>query len=94
MFPRCPFLMLTGLKCPGCGSQRAVHSLLHLDIGAAAGYNFMLVAAIPVIILLAYGELKRKSAPRLYSRINSPMFTWAVFAVVTAWWIMRNIAGW
>ena len=26
-FPKCAFLMLTGLKCPGCGSQRAVHAL-------------------------------------------------------------------
>ncbi len=23
-FPKCPFRELTGLKCPGCGSQRAV----------------------------------------------------------------------
>ena len=32
IFPKCPFLLLTGLKCPGCGSQRAIHSLLHFSI--------------------------------------------------------------
>ena len=25
VFPRCPFYVLTGLKCPGCGSQLALH---------------------------------------------------------------------
>ena len=29
LFPRCVFLSLTGYKCPGCGSQRAIHALLH-----------------------------------------------------------------
>lgn len=36
LFPRCPFLSLTGLRCPGCGSQRALHSLLHGEIARAA----------------------------------------------------------
>ena len=28
LFPKCPFYVLTGLKCPGCGTQRAIHCLL------------------------------------------------------------------
>ena len=31
IFPRCVFNSLTGYYCPGCGSQRAIHSMLHLD---------------------------------------------------------------
>ncbi|MDE7397749.1 MAG: DUF2752 domain-containing protein, partial [Muribaculum sp.] len=27
-FPKCLFRQLTGLECPGCGSQRAIHALL------------------------------------------------------------------
>ena len=41
LFPKCPFYMLTGLKCPGCGSQRAIHSLLHLDFIGAIRYNLL-----------------------------------------------------
>src|SRR5437762_10353071 len=28
-FPKCPFLLLTGYQCPGCGSTRACYQLLH-----------------------------------------------------------------
>jgi len=34
-FPKCIFLQLTGLKCPGCGSQRVIHNLLNLNIQKA-----------------------------------------------------------
>ena len=34
-WPKCPFHLLTGLECPGCGSQRAVHSLLNGDLLSA-----------------------------------------------------------
>ena len=56
-FPRCPFLMLTGWECPGCGSQRAIHSLLHLDIAAAWRYNALLVLSIPYVVLLVVAYL-------------------------------------
>ena len=35
LFPKCAFYALTGFKCPGCGSQRAIHALLHADVLAA-----------------------------------------------------------
>ena len=30
-FPKCPIYSTTGIYCPGCGSQRALHDFLHLD---------------------------------------------------------------
>ena len=41
LFPKCPFMMLTGLKCPGCGSQRVIHALLNGDVAAALGITML-----------------------------------------------------
>lgn len=92
-FPRCLFLQLTGLKCPGCGSQRAVHSLLHGDIAAAWDYNALLVASIPFVGLLLISQLLRRRMPRLYNRLNSAAVIWTVFVIVICWLIARNIFG-
>lgn len=94
LFPRCPFLMLTGLKCPGCGSQRVIHSLLGGDIAAAWHYNAFMVAALPVIALYSYAELRRRRHPQLYNRLNSPAVIWSIFAATVLWWLLRNIFAW
>ena len=52
LFPKCAFYALTGFKCPGCGSQRAIHALLHADVLAAIRYNALLVFSLPFIALL------------------------------------------
>src|SRR6056297_1458833 len=49
-FPRCIFHSLTGYYCPGCGSQRAIHNLLHLDIAGVVGNNFLFLPAVLAII--------------------------------------------
>lgn len=46
----CPWLLLTGTYCPGCGGLRAVNDLTRGDLGAAASSNLLLVAAIPVLV--------------------------------------------
>lgn len=59
-FPKCPFHMLTGLECPGCGSQRAIHSLLNGDIAAAIHYNLLIVLSIPYLLLLVILEIAKR----------------------------------
>ena len=38
-FPSCPFRALTGFNCPGCGTTRALHQLLHGNVVAAFGVS-------------------------------------------------------
>ena len=45
--PKCPFRWFTGLNCPACGSQRAIHQLLHLNIKRAFEYNPFLILSLP-----------------------------------------------
>lgn len=91
IFPKCPFYWLTGLKCPGCGSQRAIHSLLHLDFESSIKYNTLLVFSLPIIIILGYAELKRTQNPTLYLKLHNVKFIWGYFIVTIGWWIGRNI---
>ena len=93
-FPRCPFLMLTGLKCPGCGTQRAIHALLHGALLTALRFNALLPTSVVLLALYGYAEVVRKSHPRFYSRVNSSTAITAVLIVVVAWWIVRNVFGW
>lgn len=93
-FPKCPFFVLTGLKCPGCGSQRAVHSLLHGDVGGAFAYNAMLVLSLPLVAFLIYVECMRTRKPQLYSRVHNPWVPIIVAILFLAWAIGRNIWNW
>ena len=94
VFPQCTFLSLTGYKCPGCGSQRAIHALLNGDVKEAFGYNAMLLVAIPWIALCLYAECQRIRRPRLYARLNAPLLVWSFLVMVLAWWLLRNIFDW
>ena len=48
----CPWFLLTGSYCPGCGGLRAVNDLTRGDLAAAASSNLYLVASIPALLLL------------------------------------------
>lgn len=93
-FPKCPFLLLTGgLRCPGCGSQRALHSLLHLEFKEAFLYNPLIIISIPFIILLCTASLCKESHPHLYNTLNSSIVSRSLLVIVIVWWILRNIIG-
>ena len=94
LFPKCPFLLLTGLRCPGCGSQRAVHCLLHGDVAGAAAQNLLLVVSIPLLLLLFAAEAVRRKCPRFYRAIYHPRLAWTFLALTLLWWTGRNLFGW
>ena len=48
----CPWLMLTGTYCPGCGGLRAVNDLTNGQVGAAASSNLLFVASLPLVAVL------------------------------------------
>ncbi|MFC5911531.1 DUF2752 domain-containing protein [Streptacidiphilus monticola] len=51
-YPTCPFLLLTGWWCPGCGGLRAVHALTRGDVPAALHDNAFGVALLVALLLL------------------------------------------
>lgn len=93
-FPKCPFKTITGYECPGCGSQRAVHHLLNLNIGSAIQANALLIFSIPYILLLFFAELlkyKSKFFTHLYKMLFSTKAIWTVLVIIIFWWFARNL---
>lgn len=86
--------MLTGLKCPGCGSQRAVHHLLNLEIVLAFKQNPLLVLFIPYLLGGIWFDLANSLTHRMLEirrRLYGVYAIWIIFTVVLAFWILRNI---
>ncbi|MDR3134227.1 MAG: DUF2752 domain-containing protein [Prevotellaceae bacterium] len=92
-FPPCLFYRVTGFQCPGCGSQRAIHSLLHLRIGEAFCYNLLLIPALLLVFLLVYLTCfgGKKRAPQLYRKLSGRKFILSVLFIIIIYWIARNI---
>lgn len=88
-FPPCPLRAITGFQCPGCGTTRALHALLHGQFAAAFAFNpmlFVMSAAIaPALITFARGRTPRY--------VTQPWFAWCAAIVICAWWIGRNVFG-
>lgn len=90
-FPRCPFRMVTGLQCPGCGSTRACYQLLHLHPIAAFKLNPLLVLALPFIIYGFLGFTRSAITGQPQRRVFIPPFyLWALLVLLLLFWIFRN----
>jgi len=91
LFPPCPFHALTGLYCPGCGTTRALHHLLHGHVATALGYNALTVLSLPfVTYAVAREALNAGRAPTLRSRVPW-WWGWAILALVIAFGVARNL---
>jgi hypothetical protein len=80
-FPRCLFHELTGLQCPGCGTTRALHHLLHGDNAGAFRLNAMLFVVAPFGVI---ASISRRFA-------THPITGWSAVIVTVVWWVGRNV---
>lgn len=94
LFPKCPFKTATGLLCPGCGSQRAIHNVLNMNILGAIKENLLLVLAVPYIILnLVFTSIKQPSETQLKwrRRLFGEKAIRIVFSIIIIYWVGRNL---
>ena len=92
-FPRCPFLALTGLKCPGCGSQRALHELLTLHPAAAFRCNPLVLIALVVFVFTVAAWLARERRPSIWKLVKHHAFLWGLVVMIILWGVVRNVLG-
>jgi len=92
-FAPCPFRWATGWLCPGCGSLRAMHALLHGDFLRAVAFNPLMIVLLPLLALLLgrhFVSLLRDSAERpLPARV-----VWALLALTLLYTVARNLPFW
>lgn len=97
----CPFLALTGWRCPLCGSTRLGAALLHGEVGVAFGLNplvyigLLLAGVLAVVWLVeAAGGPALRPSPAWTRRIRrvSP-WTWLALGgvVLALWTVARNL---
>lgn len=91
---QCSILYITGLQCPGCGGQRALHYLLHGDVLMALRYNVLFVIGVPFLFYLYYVVLQMyvlKSEKYRNKVVFSSRFAIIFLIVLLLYFILRNI---
>jgi len=90
--PRCPLYSTTGVYCPGCGSQRAFHDLLHLNIKEVIGHNllflfgpFIMIYHFTIEGINLFSKIKIKN---LLYHPRTPIF---LLIIIMTFWILRNV---
>lgn len=94
LFPKCPFKVISGLDCPGCGSQRALHYLINFEILQAFKSNPLLVISIPYILLGFIFELIEKPTQKILKwrkRLFGNNAILIILTVIIGFWILRNL---
>ena len=92
LFPPCPFRSLTGWLCPGCGSQRAIHQVLHGNFGAAIKLNLLF---IPGLVYALTGYVSESFFPVSWPYVRRTFYgmkaAYVSLFVIVVFWIARNL---
>lgn len=92
IFPVCPLHYFTGMYCPGCGSLRAIHHLLHADWRDAWAMNPLTCLLLP---FLGYGLLSEALSHFTGRELPQPFLRASAIrvlgAVIVLFGILRNL---
>ena len=90
-FPRCPWLWLTGLQCPGCGALRATHALLHGQLAVAWRLNALWLVTAPALgAALLWASARSYGVPLPAWRVPRAGL-WGMLLAVVAFGVLRNL---
>ncbi len=93
MFPKCVFFTMTGYKCPGCGTQRALHYLLNGEFRESFRQNpmFHVGMAYVVAYYVSKSPLVYPKYPKIADALSSAAVCIMWLVGIIAYWILRNV---
>lgn len=96
LFLSCPSKTFFHLNCPGCGSQRMIHSLLHFEFGQAFSYNPLLFISLPLVAVLCFQFVSNAFFGTCYriGLLYKNWFVYSLFGVFIVYMIVRNMPFW
>ncbi len=91
-YPKCMSYRVLGIHCPGCGTTRALHSLLNGHVEQAFAYNPLIALISPYLLFCVlrsawfwlWGTEPRRS-------MFPAKWSWPAFAVLMLYWVLRNV---
>ena len=90
VYPFCLFHRMTGLDCPGCGSLRAIHQLLHGHLAAAIRLNALLILSLPVFAWLGVRCVQSQTLGKPMPKFR-PLWVWLYVAAWIVFGVVRNL---
>jgi len=92
LYPTCPFHLLTGFYCPGCGSLRALHQIMHGNIQSALDFNPLTVVFTPLLGWMIVSQFSVVIRGRPLPWLLTPaLWMWILSVIIIIFWILRNI---
>jgi hypothetical protein len=90
--PQCLFYKFTGLYCPGCGTARSLHALLHGNFLQAVDFNIFTVASLPFLVYALIAETIRKFTRYRVPIVNiDARLITLLLILIVLFWILRNL---
>lgn len=88
----CPFHLLTGLDCPGCGVTRMCLALLRLDLSAAWSANPGMLVLAPLLLgLLSWHAVTYiRTGNRHFTR-GQTFLCWTLVGLLFLHGLLRNL---
>lgn len=92
-YPVCAFHRATGLLCPGCGSLRAIHQLLHGHLTTAFRFNPLLISSLPFLLVYAAKSCLGSGYGRRFNFASGTKWWWVILVTALVFTLWRNFPG-
>lgn len=91
-YPKCPVMAWLHVECPGCGSTRALHALLHGRWAEAVAWNALFPAVFTMAAAWGLVQYVSATVRGRFLRLNLPGSAyWGTATAALLFGVLRNL---